>query len=127
MEEKRRRGRNNKRRGAAIEREIAKKLGGTRIVDNGEPGKSDIRVYNYPPCDEVPEDDDWLLHAKTCLCDTIIEVKSNQRSSPAKRVKAWEQAVNGAAKEGEEWSPRIIETYIDEGKRTHWLIQKLEI
>jgi hypothetical protein len=58
------------------------------------------------------------------LYNAVVEVKSHRRASTAERLKAWKQATAAAEETGKH--PLVVETFIDGGKRTFWLVQKLE-
>jgi hypothetical protein len=55
---------------------------------------------------------------------SVVEVKSSKTTTPARRRKAWEQATGAAKETGKR--PLIVETYVDGGKRTFWLVQRID-
>jgi len=100
-----RRGRNSKRRGKAIEREVL------RLV----------QAIWQTTAWRNPDNGDQVADVESE--DSVYEVKSNQRTTPERRVKAWSQAKEAERQTGKK--PYVIETYIDNGKRTFWLMQQL--
>ena len=103
--ENQRRGRNNKRRGKSIEREVL------RLV------RAVFQTHAW----RNPDNGDQVADVESR--DSVYEVKSNQRPTPARRVKAWSQAKEAERQTGKK--PYVVETYIDNGKRTFWLVQKV--
>lgn len=103
--EHQRRGRNNKRRGKAIEREVL------RLV------RAVFQTHAW----RNPDNGDQVADVESR--DSVYEVKSNQRPTPARRVKAWSQAKEAERQTGKK--PYVVETYIDNGKRTFWLVQEV--
>ena len=103
--ENHRRGRNNKRRGKSIEREVM------RLV----------RTVFQTRAWRNPDNGDQVADVESL--DSVYEVKSNQRPTPARRVKAWSQAKEAERQTGKK--PYVVETYVDNGKRTFWLIQEV--
>jgi len=96
-----RRGRNNKARGSTVERAVAKLLDGRRNPSSGLLGPADVETERF-----------------------AIEVKSHKGSTPLLRQRAWIQAERAATMTGK--APLLIETYVDNGKRSFWAIQKIE-
>jgi len=92
-------GRNNRARGASVERWVAKLVGGWRNIDRGG-AWGDVQTVSR-----------------------VVEVKSRQTSTPNLIAGAWEQATEAAAKTGKE--PSVILCYIDGGKRTAWEVRRL--
>jgi hypothetical protein len=105
MNEHQRRGRNNKRRGKMVEREVLRL----------------IRALWQTTAWRNPDNGSQIADVESR--ESVYEVKSNQRPTPARRVKAWSQAKEAEKQTGKK--PYVIETYIDNGKRTFWLIQEL--
>ena len=99
------RGRNSKRRGKAVEREVL------RLVQS---------IWQSTAW-RNPDNGDQVADVESE--DSVYEVKSNQRTTPARRVKAGSQAKEAERQTGKK--PYVVETYIDNGKRTFWLIQEL--
>lgn len=93
------RGRNSKARSKSVEREVAHLVGGQRIPDG-------------------------VGHGDVQNTGCVFECKSHQRPSPKRRLEAWAQAEHAAEVTGKD--PALVETYIDGGKRTFWLIVKME-
>ena len=94
-----RRGRNNKHRGATIEREVARITGGKRIGNRGT-SSADVETDTQ-----------------------AIEVKSTISPTPAWWLRAWEQAEQAAKETGKE--PVIIRSNVDKGRRVYWEIRRL--
>lgn len=93
-------GRNNRVRGAAVERWVARLVGGWRNIDRG--GKwGDVQTV-----------------------DRVVEVKSRQTPTPTLISGAWAQAVDAAEHTGKE--PSVVICYIDGGKRSAWEVRRLK-
>lgn len=95
-----RRGRNNKRRGASIERTVARLVGGKRIGNRGT-SSADVTTEDF-----------------------AIEVKSVMTPTPAWLKRAWSQAEKAAAETG--LLPLIIRSHKDGNRRTYWVIAQME-
>lgn len=95
-----RRGRNSKARGKAVEREVGKLLNATRNRDGGPKGTPDLENETH-----------------------IYEVKSHQTPTPRWIADAWEQIMS-APEDGR--ARGTVHTFIDERKRTIWLIQRIK-
>ncbi len=95
-----RRGRNNRERGKAVEREVAALYGGWRNIDRG--GKwGDVQTETQ-----------------------VIEVKGRQTSTPKLIAGAWDQATEAAENTGKD--PLVVLTYIDGGKRSVWEVKRVQ-
>ena len=94
------RGRNNKKRGASVEREVAKLFGTVRNIDRG--GKfGDIQTNSL-----------------------VIEVKSRQQVTPKLISGAWDQALEAAAETGKD--PLVVLVYAaPSGKRRFWAVKEI--
>ena len=94
------RGRNNKVRGAHVEREVARLYGGWRNIDRG--GKyGDVQNETL-----------------------VIEVKSRQQATPKLISGAWDQALEAAAKTGKD--PLVVLAYAaPSGKRRFWAVKEI--
>ena len=102
----RKQGRNNKRRGKAIEREVR-----------------DLLIQLHPGQLAWRNADNGNQVADVETDCAVYEVKSNQRPTPQRRVKAWSQAKEAERQTGK--VPYVVETYIDNGKRSFRLVQQL--
>lgn len=96
-----RRGRNNKARGKSVEREVAKLLGLSRNRDGGPLGTPDLESETM-----------------------IVEVKSHQNSTPKWIANAWEQVMK--APDNSDRERVTIHTFVDSGKRSIYLIKRLQ-
>lgn len=108
-------GRNNKARGKAVEREVARLVDGKRNPDNGAQ-QGDV----YSP-----------LGCLFCLDGTyewhkgsVVEVKSRQTASPSLMKRAWSQALAAAEETGRE--PWMVLSYVDGGRRTYWIVKEMK-
>lgn len=101
----RQRGRNNKMRGKSIERRVAKLLTRLRAMP-----------FNRNP-DNGTKVADIESHAE------VVEVKSMQRATPPILRRAWLQAEAAREETGKE--PRVVLSYVDDNRRTFWLVTKL--
>ena len=135
------RGRNNKRRGKALERNVRDlivKLGGgiaKRIIDQGT-SMPDVQwdadycllcTQALPFPDESVQRDGAVAPLVVPTEEPslyIIEVKSRQTAPPAYLVKGWQQAIHGAGLTNRR--PLVILSYVEEGRRNYWMVQKLE-
>lgn len=95
-----RRGRNNKLRGKAVEREVATLFEGKRMPDTGEHW-ADVQTET-----------------------AVIEVKSRQVPTPKLIRDAWDQAETASRATGK--VPLVVLAYIDHGRRTFWQVVKIE-
>lgn len=99
--ERKRRGRNSKLRGKAIERSVARIYDGQRMPDSGKEN-FDVLTDHF-----------------------AIEVKSSVSSTPKRLQKAWAQACQGAERHHK--VPLVILSYVDGGKRVFWEVQQKEV
>lgn len=112
-----RRGRNNKNRGKALERRVAKLLAALHQVNTAERVTDQGR--SYP---------DIHFEGFCPLCggedrEYVVEVKSRQQGTPTYLIEAWEQATRGAGLTDRE--PFVILTYVDDGRRVFWLVKQM--
>ena len=103
--EHQRRGRNNKSRGKLYERKVAQILSclwGKAVWRNPDSGTK----------------------AADCESDdSVIEVKSCQTPTYALLRKEWGQTMDAMRKTGKK--PYVVLTFVDDRKRTYWLVQRL--
>ena len=145
MNEQQQRGRNNKRRGKAVERSIRARLldffgrfielpedpeGLDEIVyrhkDNGKP-VSDLETFSL-------EDEAWRMDGPDGPggVDTsylpmeaaVIEIKSRQTPPPQWFLKAVSQAEEAAEKTGKR--PYIVASYLEDGRRVVYVTRKFD-
>lgn len=101
-----RRGRNNKARGKSYERVVARLL---------------AQLWQEP----VWRNPD--TGGKVADCESavdVVEVKSVTGPSYALLLKAWGQAEAAAAETGK--TPHVVLSFVDNGRRVFWHVQKLE-
>lgn len=102
------RGRNAKARGKNEERNSASAL-------NAEPGFEGEDFRRNP--------DNGTKVADLESENYVVEVKSQQKPTYALIKRAWSQAL--AAHRGTGKHPLIVLTFVDEGRRVRWLVQRL--
>lgn len=139
MNEQQQRGRNNKRRGKAVERDIRArilKFFGMLIELPEKPEELDELVYrhkdNGSPVSDLEtfslEDEAWLEGAAFTTLEpfesAVIEVKSRQAPPPQWFLKAVEQAEEAAAKTGKR--PYIVVSYLEDGRRVAYVTRKFD-
>ena len=93
-------GRNNRTRGASVEREVAKVIGGWRNIDRGG-AWGDVQTTTR-----------------------VVEVKSRQQATPKLIAGAWEQVTEAAEKTGKD--PSVMLCYVDGGKRSMWEVRRIQ-
>lgn len=92
-------GKNNKVRGASVERLVAALYNGKRNRNAGQ-AQADVETK-----------------------ELSIEVKSLQRSTPQLLSNAWTQATSSAILNGK--IPVVVLSYIDNGRRVYWEVRKV--
>jgi hypothetical protein len=120
------RGRRSKMRGKAVEREVAKLL--HEILQAADPDNAAL-ARAWRNADNGSQVADVETEATGPLLDhplanAAVEVKSTKGPTTQRRLKAWSQAKAAEAQTGK--TPLVIETNVDEGTRTFWLVQKLD-